>query len=250
MFKHILIILCVLSNIYLAYTGNIGKFLSTVIFIILTGIFIYVTWPEKHAGLCKSINNDDLKKFKEYLSKHNLKPSNIHSITISGGKTPMVYAMERMAFNIFQYLIDNNYNLKYSTFYSEPPLTIAALSCEFKYLKLLLKDKSRINLYAINKFYGANALEIAVWRKREDVVNELINMGMKFSIRNYNNTIIGRNFMSFEDVDVKIKKILCKNVVFSKLEKQFNMIYEISEKKSLNSLKDNKIYWDEYLNFA
>ena len=46
------------------------------------------------------------------------------------------------------------------------------------------------------------------------------------------------------------KKILCKNVVFSKLEKQFNMIYEISEKKNLNSLKDNKIYWDEYLNFA
>ena len=59
------------------------------------------------------MNNDDLNKFKEYLSSHNLKVGNIHKIEYIYGKTPIIYAMERKAYNIFKYLIENSYNLKF-----------------------------------------------------------------------------------------------------------------------------------------
>ena len=42
-------------------------------------------------------------------------------------------------------------------------------------MELLLKNKEKIDLYAISKKFEANALEIAVWREEKDIVEALIN---------------------------------------------------------------------------
>ena len=91
---------------------------------------------------------------------------------------------------------------------------------------------------------------MAVWRGREEIVEALINAGMTFSIKNYNNTQIGKYITPFENIPLKIKTILVKRFVFNKTIKQINMVNEISENDNIKSFKDTKIYWDEYLQFA
>ena len=200
--------------------------------------------------LFDTMKTDNLNKFKEYLASQNLKVENIHKIQYIAGKTPIIMAMERDAYNIFKYLVENNYDLKYVSERSEPAITFAAHSANLKYMELLLKNKNRLFLNAINKKFGANALEMAVWRGREEIVEALINAGMTFSIKNYNNTQIGKYITPFENIPLKIKTILVKRFVFNKTIKQINMVNEISENDNIKSFKDTKIYWDEYLQFA
>ncbi len=248
--KFILILSYILLTFYLIYFKKISKLLSTLLFIILGAIFLLNLLPIKINPLFKTINDDNLNKFIEYLSDNNLKVENLHTIEYILGKTPILYAIERRAFNIFKYLVNNNYDLKYIPERAEPVITFIAHSGNIEFMEFLLKHKDKINLYAINKKFGANALEIAVWREKEDIVEALINAGMKFSIKNYNNTNIGKLSTPFERIPLSIKSILVKRFILKKTQKQLNMVYEINENKNLKSFKDNKIYWKEYLQFV
>lgn len=248
--KYVLILLYTLFILYLIFYKKIPNLYSTILFMILGTILIIINWPVKYAPLFRAMNNDDLNKFKEYLSSHNLKVGNIHKIEYIYGKTPIIYAMERRAYNIFKYLIENGYNLKYFSDRTEPVITFAAHSADLNFMELLLKNKDKLYLNAINKKFGANALEIAVWREREEIVEALINAGMTFSINNYNNTQIGRLSTPFENIPINIKTVLLKRFVFNKTIKHINMVNEISENKEIKSFKKNNIYWKEYLEFA
>ena len=53
---------------YLSYIKQIPTIYSTIVFIILGTILLIRYWPVKYAPLFKIINNDDLNRFKEYLS--------------------------------------------------------------------------------------------------------------------------------------------------------------------------------------
>lgn len=188
------------------------------------------------------INNNKLNKFKEHLSSQNLEVGNIHKIEY-------IYAMERNAYNIFKYIIENGYHLKYFSDRTEPVITFAAHSADLNFMKLLLKNKDKLYLNTINKKFEANTLEIAIWREREEIVEALINTGMTFSIKNYNNTHIGRLSIPFENIPINIKTVLLKKFVFNKTIKHINMVNEISVNDELNSFKNRKIYWNEYLDF-
>lgn len=235
---------------YLIFQKKIENLFSTIFFIVLGTILLIINLKVNTNPLFDTMKTDNLNKFKEYLASQNLKVENIHKIQYIAGKTPIIMAMERDAYNIFKYLVENNYDLKYVSERSEPAITFAAHSANLKYMELLLKNKNRLFLNAINKKFGANALEMAVWRGREEIVEALINAGMTFSIKNYNNTQIGKYITPFENIPLKIKTILVKRFVFNKTIKQINMVNEISENDNIKSFKDSKIYWDEYLQFA
>ena len=235
---------------YLIFQKKIENLFSAIFFIVLGTILLIINLKVNTNPLFDTMKTDNLNKFKEYLASQNLKVENIHKIQYIAGKTPIIMAMERDAYNIFKYLVENNYDLKYVSERSEPAITFAAHSANLKYMELLLKNKNRLFLNAINKKFGANALEMAVWRGREEIVEALINAGMTFSIKNYNNTQIGKYITPFENIPLKIKTILVKRFVFNKTIKQINMVNEISENDNIKSFKDTKIYWDEYLQFA
>lgn len=248
--KFLLFLSITIFILYLNYFKIISKKFTTILFIILGTIVLKRLLPIKTDPLFRTIDNDNLNIFKNYLSSHNLKVENIHTYE-RGGRTPIIYAIERRAYNIFKYLVENNYNLKYISEKSQPVITFVAHSGELKYMELLLQNKDRIDLYAINKMFRANALEISVWRGRDEMIEVLINAGMNFSINNYNNnTLIGKLSIPFEKVSLSTKASLIKTFVFNKTKKQLNMIYEINEQKSLKSFQNNKIYWKEYLDFA
>ena len=256
--KNLVILLSALLVFYLKYNNIIQNLLSTLLFIILGTLLVIFNIPGKYDGLFRAMNTDNLTKFIEFLSKQGLKASNIHKIEYMFGKTPIIIAMERDAYNIFKYLIENNYDLNYAPetknmnspadIISEPVITFAAThpAINVKYLELLVKHKDKFDINAKSKKFDANALELAVWRESEDKVEALLNAGMKFSIQNYNNTKVGKLF-PFEKISLNIKKVLSKRIVFNKNIKQLNMANEFSE-NNLKSFK-NKIYWKEYLKF-
>jgi len=249
--KQILILLFALGIFYLSYFRKISTFYSTILLIILGTIIIIRNWPVEHSPLFKAMNNDDLSKFKDYLISHNLKVTNIHKFEYFQGKTPIMYAIDRRAFNIFKYLIDNNYNLSYNSKNSEPVITFCAHSGEIKFLNLLLEHKDKFDLYAKNTRFDANALEILVWRGEDKLnsIEALLNVGMKFSIKSYNDTIIGKQLMPFKDVSLDIKKILVKRYIFDKVKNQLNIVDELGKNKNMKSFNVN-IYWKEYLDFV
>lgn len=250
--KQILILLYALAIFYFSYFKKIPTLYSTILFIILGTIILIRNWPVQHAPLFKAMHIDDLNKFKDYLKSNNLKVTNIHKLEYFQGKTPIMYAIDRRAFNIFQYLIENNYDLSYISKNSEPVITFAAHSGELKYLNLLLKYKDKFDLYAKNPRFNANALEILIWRGEDklDSIEALLNAGMKFSINDYNNTIIGKQLCPFKDVPFDIKKILVKRYVFDQTINQINIVDELEKKKNIKSFNNINIYWKEYLDFA
>lgn len=257
--RNLFILLSALLVFYLKYNNIIQNLLSTLLFIILGTLLVIFNIPGEYDSLFRAMNTDNLTKFIECLSKQGLKASNIHKIQYMFGKTPIIIAMERDAYNIFKYLIENNYDLNYAPetkksniqtdSISEPVITFAAThpAIDVKYLELLVKHKDKFDINAISKKFEANALELAVWRESEKKVEALLNAGMKFSIKKYNNTKVGK-LTPFDKIPLKIKKVLSKRVVFNKNIKQLNMANEFSE-NNLKSFKNNKIYWKEYLKF-
>ena len=235
---------------YLIFYKKIENIFSTIFFIVLGTILVTINLKVNTNPLFDTMKTDNLTKFKEYLASQNLKVSNIHKIEYIAGKTPIIMAMERDAYNIFKFLVENNYDLKYVSERSEPAITFAAHSADLKYMELLLKNKNKLFLNAINKKFGANALEMAIWRGKEDIVEALINAGMTFSIQKYNNTQIGKFITPFENIPLKIKTILVKRFVFNKTIKQINMVDEIIDNEDIKSFKDTKVYWKGYLQFA
>ena len=244
--KQIFIILYSIFIFYLSFYKRIPASYSTILFIIL-GLLILMNKPNKYDSLFKSMNNDDLTRFKNCLSSLNLKVENIHNIFYK--KTPIYYAIERKAFNIFKYLIENNYNLNFTSEKIQPLIIFASHSADVKFLELLLQYKNKFDLNVIDPFFGANALEVAVWRHKDQNVNALLNAGMVFSIQKYNNTYIGKT-SPFENIPLKVKKVLAKKYVFNKTVKQLNMINEIEENSKIKSFDKIKIYWNEYLKFV
>ena len=235
---------------YLIFYKKIENIFSTIFFIVLGTILVIINLKVNANPLFDTMKTDNLTKFKEYLASQNLKVSNIHKIEYIAGKTPIIMAMERDAYNIFKFLVENNYDLKYVSERSEPAITFAAHSADLKYMELLLKNKNKLFLNAINNKFGANALEMAIWRGKEDIVEALINAGMTFSIQKYNNTKIGKFITPFENIPLKIKTILVKRFVFNKTIKQINMVDEIIDNEDIKSFKDTKVYWKGYLQFA
>jgi ankyrin repeat protein len=235
---------------YLIFYKKIENIFSTIFFIVLGTILVIINLKVNTNPLFDTMKTDNLTKFKEYLASQNLKVSNIHKIEYIAGKTPIIMAMERDAYNIFKFLVENNYDLKYVSERSEPAITFAAHSADLKYMELLLKNKNKLFLNAINNKFGANALEMAIWRGKEDIVEALINAGMTFSIQKYNNTKIGKFITPFENIPLKIKTILVKRFVFNKTIKQINMVDEIIDNEDIKSFKDTKVYWKGYLQFA
>lgn len=252
--KYFFLIIFAILTIYLIFIIKVSKLYSTLLIMSFSILLLYDIWPRKYAKLFNPMFKDNLEAFKNYLLTNNLKPSNIHKIVFISGRTPILYAMERDAYNIFKYLIENNYDLNYNDENSEPPITFAAHSANVKYMQLLLKNKNKINLNAINKKFGANALEIAVWRGKTHIVELLINAGMKFSVSKYNSTKIGSLSLPFEKVSIDVKNTLVKRYVFDKTVKQLNMVNEMENKnknkKEMEKIKNAKISWDEYLQFA
>ena len=253
--KQILILIYAIVIIYLSYFKKISNFITTILLIIFGTIIIIRNWPYEHTSLFKIMITDDLNKFKDYLSKNNLSPKNIHNLKYVMGKPPIIYAIEQRAFKIFKYLVENGYNLNYVSGYSQPPLTFAVHSGTFEFVELLLKHKDKFDLYQKNKDFNANALEMAIWRsvspkfdKRREI-EALLGAGMKFSISNYKKTNL-ESMDSFESIPLDIKKILAKRYVLDKVKSQLNMIEEIDKKKSLRSFDGINIYWKDYLEFA
>ena len=250
--KQILIISSAILISYLSYFKIISTLYSTILFLILGTIIVLRTWPVKNAPLFKAMYNDDLNGFKNFLIKNNLKVTDIHKLEYFQGRTPIMYAIDRRAFNIFKYLIDNNYDLSYVSKNSEPVITFAAHSGEIEFLNLLLKHKDKFDLYAKNKRFDANALEILIWRGEEKLesIEALLNAGMKFSISSYNNTLIGKEILPFKDVKINVKKALLKRYIFEKVLNQVNIVDELDKNKNMKSFSNVKIYFEEYLDFA
>lgn len=225
---------------------------SSISFIFLITIFIIRKLPVKYSPLFEFMHNDDLNKFKEYLNSQKLKVTNIHKLEYKHGKTPIIYAMEKKAFKIFKYLVEKDYDLKYVSEQSEPPIIFSLVVDNIKYFNLLLKNKNRLDLYARSKKICANALEIAIGIKLDEqlyVIEALLNAGMKFSIDSYNRSGVAK-YTPFKDVSMKIKKILMKRFFFEKFKKQLNMVNEIDKKKTIKSFNKVNIYWNEYLDFV
>ena len=250
--KQILIISSAILISYLSYFKIISTLYSTILFLILGTIIVLRNWPVKNAPLFKAMYNDDLNGFKNFLIKNNLKVTDIHKLEYFQGRTPIMYAIDRRAFNIFKYLIDNNYDLSYVSKNSEPVITFAAHSGEIEFLNLLLKHKDKFDLYAKNKRFDANALEILIWRGEEKLesIEALLNAGMKFSISSYNNTLIGKEILPFKDVKINAKKALLKRYIFEKVLNQVNIVDELDKNKNMKSFSNVKIYFEEYLDFA
>ena len=250
--KYFLLIIYVILTIYSLLLKKTNRLYSTILLMPLGFLLIYIIWPRKYVKLFNPMFKDNLQAFKNYLITNKLKPSNIHKIVFISGRTPILYAMERDAYNIFKYLIENNYDLNYNDENTEPPITFAAHSANVKYMQLLLKNKNKINLDAINKKFGANALEIAVWRGKTHIVELLLNAGMKFSVSKYNTTRIGALSLPFEKVSIDVKNTLVKRYIFNKTVNQLNMVNEMENKnkKEMGEIKNVKIIWDDYLQFA
>ena len=227
-------------------------FYSAISFIILITILVIKKLPLKYSTLFHTMHNDDLNKFKKFLTSQKLKVTNIHKLEYIKGKTPIIYAIEHKAFKIFKYLVENDYDLKYVSEHSEPPIILSLVADNIKYFNLLLKNKNKIDLYTRSKIIYSNVLEIAIGikvNKQLYIIDALLNAGMKFSINDYNSSGVGK-YTPFKDVSLKIKKILLKRFFFEKIKNQLNMINEIDVKKSMKSFNKVKIYWKEYLDFV
>ena len=244
--KQIFIILFSILTIYLAFYKRIPPLYSTILFVIL-GLLILINKPGKLSCLFNAMNTDNLNKFKQSLSSLNLKVENIHDLFYK--KTPIYYAIERKSYNIFKYLIENNYNLGYTSEKLQPLITFAATCDDVRFIELLLQHKDKFDLNVIDPFFGANALEVAVFRFKEKNVEALLNAGMTFSVQKYNNTYVGK-ICPFEKIPLEVKKVLARKYVLNKTIKQLNMVNEIEENNELTSFNKIKIYWKEYLKFA
>ena len=251
--KQILILLYSLSILFLSYFKKISTLYTTILLIILGTIIIIRNLPYKHAPLFRTMFTDDLNKFKEYLSKNNLSMNKIKKLKFLSGRTPILYSIEQRAFKIFKYLVENGYDLNYVGQNSQPVLPFAVHSGTYEYVELLLKYKDKFDLYAKDKNFKANALEIAIWRTtqvdKKKEIEALLNAGMTFSISNYKKTNL-ELMNNFESIPFETKKLLAKRFVLDKIKNQLNLIEEIDTDKSLKSFDKVNIYWKEYLDFA
>ena len=105
-------------------------------------------------------------------------------------------------------------------------------------MRYLLKHAHKINLNVRSEKLQANAMEIAVWRGRKGIVEMLLECGMQFSVKKYNESYIGKKLMTFDKVDVKVKRVLVKYAVFKKKVNAFIVNEKMVGKESDSGKKN------------
>lgn len=220
---------------YLFYIGKIRGFFFYILFIlsILIIIFFFSTSnpnSQNHSELYKFIEGKQLNEFINYLKKKNLSVKQLHKITYYGNTTPLIYAIGKDSSNIINYLLENGYDINYHLKNSLPPIIYCAYLNKDEYLKKLLKYKN-LDINVISDQFKANSLEIAVGRGSKKCIKLLLNTGMKFNIKKYNESITGE-IKPFNEIDREIKELLLKNVLLNKKLKLFN-IHDKCVKKQL-----------------
>ena len=161
-----------------------------------------------------ALNN--LSTFTSYLSSHNLSVQQLSLTPYPGNTSVLLYAIYKDSYDIFTYLVDNGIDLNYSSSKVEAPIIYVAYYGKKKYMRYLLKHAHKINMNVKSETLQVNALEIAVWRGRKGIVEMLLECGMEFSIKKYNESYIGKKLMTFDKVDIAVKKVLVKHAVFKK----------------------------------
>lgn len=198
-----------------------------------------------HRELFKIITAKDLEALKQYLKSNDIKVNQMHKLIYYGQVTPIIYAMENEAFEIFSYLLENGYDLNAKNV-GHPPLLIAAYRHNVKYIEEMLKYP--LDLYITNNVqYKGNAIEIAVWRGRSKVVKALLANGMKFSLDEYKKCGYGKELLTWDNVKREIKVLLLENYVFNQKKKMFYLNELCLQKKINIPLFNSKHYFIENL---
>ena len=218
---------------YLFYIGKIKGFIFYIPFIISIILIIFFfpsSKPQNYSELYKFIEGKQLNKLINYLKKNNLSVKELHKITYYANVTPLIYAIGKDSSNIIDYLLENGYDLNYYFQNSLPPICYCAYLNKYEYLKKLLEYKN-LDINVISEQFKANSLEIAVSRGSKKCIKLLLNAGMEFNIKKYNESIAKGNKF-FNEIEREIKEILLKNVLLNKKIKYFN-IHDKCVKKEL-----------------
>ena len=218
---------------YLFYIGKIKGFIFYIPFIISIILIIFFfpsSKPQNYSELYKFIEGKQLNELINYLKKNNLSVKQLHKITYYGNTTPLIYAIGKDSSNIINYLLENGYDINYHLKNSLPPIIYCAYMEKDEYLKKLLKYKN-LDINVISEQFKANSLEIAVSRGSKKCIKLLLNAGMEFNIKKYNESIAKGNKF-FNEIEREIKEILLKNVLLNKKIKYFN-IHDKCVKKEL-----------------
>jgi len=201
--------------------------------------------------LFKIISTDNLPEFKNYIKINNFNIKTLHKISYYSKIAPLTYAIGQNSFKIFSYLLENNYNFNTNSLENPHPILYCSYyaDSDIRYLNELLKYKNQIDFNIKGLKFKANALEIAVWKGKKNYV-KILSKFIKFNINNYNNTQIGQQ-IKFDDVDVEIKKILLRNIIFQKKLNQFRL-YDLNLKRKINiGIFNTKSYFMyNFLNYS
>ena len=219
---------------YLFYKGEIKGFFFYIPFILSITIIIFFfpksSNSQNHSELYKFIEGKQLNELINFLKKNNLSVKELHKITYYANVTPLIYAIGKDSSNIIDYLLENGYDLNYYFQNSLPPICYCAYLNKYEYLKKLLEYKN-LDINVISEQFKANSLEIAVSRGSKKCIKLLLNAGMEFNIKKYNESIAKGNKF-FNEIEREIKEILLKNVLLNKKIKYFN-IHDKCVKKEL-----------------
>lgn len=198
---------------------NTLPFTLPFIFYFFYTVFISQPLPLPHQHLTPIMDIialNDLSTFTSYLSSHNLSVQQLSLTPYPGNTSLLLYAIYKDAYDIFTYLVDNGIDLNYSSPKVEAPIIFAAYYGKKKYMRYLLKHAHKVDMNVRSVKLQVNAMEIAVWRGRKGIAEMLLECGMEFSIKKYNESYIGKKLMTFDKVDIAVKKVLVKYALFKK----------------------------------
>lgn len=233
--KEILILIFCLSSLLLYYKLiPLGIYFALVSIII--SIFAYSDFDTKRVlakkgDLFNLIDQNNLELFSKLIKDNKISVLSLNQMK-TGNTSLFIYSMEKDAFEIFKHLISLGIDVNYSDGKLHPPIIYAAHHYKKKYMAELV-NHPKINLNATHLQFRVNALEIAVWRARCSIAEILLKKGMKFSIDHYNSTVIGRKILPFDQVDIKIKKLLLQECIFDIKKQEFN-IHDKTQKKIIS----------------
>ena len=246
-----------IKNLFLIANFNIENLniiIMTILIISLTSI-LYLFFKKTTQNDFKKIKilfdiiaKDDLTEFKNFIKSNKLNIKSLHKINYYSKIAPLTYSIGNNSFKIFSYLLENNYNFNTNSFENPHPLLYCSYyyDCDIRYLNELLKYKNQIDFNIKGFKLKANALEIAIWREKKDYI-KILSKFIKFNIDNFNNTKLG----NFKDVNIEIKKILLRNVIFNKKLNQFRL-YDLNLKRKINiGIFNTKSYFMyNFLNYS
>lgn len=247
-----------IKNLFLKANFNFENLnIIITILIILITFILYLYFKKtnqndfkKNKNLFEIISTDNLTEFKNYIKSNNLNIKSLHKIYYYSKISPLTFSIGNNSFKIFSYLLENNYNFNTNSKENPHPILYCSYyyDCDIRYLNELLKYKNKIDFNIKGLKFNANALEFAIWKEKKDYV-KILSKFIKFNIDNFNNnTKIGLNF---KDVNIEIKKILLRNVIFNKKLNQFRL-YDLNLKRKINiGIFNTKSYFMyNFLNYS